>query len=99
MLEASSSKGATNPRASYGRDDEWFVLAPGKPHELVIGAPLSPQVTVKRHGKFLQMDCDLVDAAGRSYSFLSQDGQRPAPPRFTVYKNDEVLGSDSFAYG
>ena len=65
---ASSLKGATNPRTIIARDDEWFELAPGKPHQLVIGAPLSPQVTVTRHGKFLEMDCDLVDAAGRSYS-------------------------------
>ena len=82
-----------------GPQDAWFELAPGTSHALAIGAPLAPRVTVKRHGRFLEMDADLVDAAGRSYLYVRQEGQRPPPPQFTVYKNEEVLGSDSFEYG
>jgi hypothetical protein len=98
-VEGVELEGGYRSSASYRHDDEWFELAPGKPQQLVIGAPLSPQVTVKRHGKFLEMSYDPVDAAGRSYGWSTGAGQRPAPPRFTVYKNDEVLGSGSFEYG
>jgi hypothetical protein len=98
-VERVELEGDYESSSDYARDDGWFELAPGKPHQLVIGAPLSPRATVTRHGKFLEMSYDLVDAAGRGYRLSSGAGQRPVPPRFTVYKNDEVLGAGSFEYG
>ena len=86
-------------KARHGRNDDWLELAPGKPCELVVGAPLSPQVTVKRHGRYLQLDYDLVDAAQRSYTKVANDGAKLTRPRFTVSKGNEVLGSESFEYG
>jgi hypothetical protein len=83
----------------YARTNEWFELKPGTPYQLVVGAPLFPQVTVTRHGKFLEMDCELVDGSGRIYSWSNQLVTRPAPPWFTVYKDDKVIGSGSFEYG
>lgn len=77
---------------------QWIDVSPDTPCKLVIGAPLSPQVTVRRHGRFLEMDCDLVDGGGRSYVASNSTGWRP-PPTFTVYKDDQVLGSGSFEYG
>jgi hypothetical protein len=96
-VEQVELEGGYESSSNYSRDDGWFELAPGRPHQLVVGAPLSPQVSVTRHGRFLEMDYGLVDAAGRSYTWSS--GRRPAPPEFTVYRNDEVLGSGSFEYG
>ncbi len=80
-------------------EEQWFELARDKSSQLVIGAPLSPSVSVTRHGKFLEMDYQLVDAAGRSYTFVGRNVPRPEPPRFTVYQDGQVLGSDSFDYG
>ena len=80
-------------------EEPWFDLSRDQPCQLVIGAPLFPSVDVTRHGKFLEMNYELVDAAGRKYSFMSQNAPRPDPPQFTVYKNGRMLGSDSFAYG
>ena len=65
----------------------------------MIGASLLPQVTVRRHGKYLEMNCDVVDAGGRRYVWRGDTMTRPDPPSFTVYKDDQVLGSGSFEYG
>ncbi len=98
-LETVELDGGYQCQSLYAWGDDWFELGPGKPNELVVGAPLSPKVTARRHGQFLQMDYDLVDAAGRSYAKATESGERLIPPRFTVYKGDEVLGSESFEYG
>jgi hypothetical protein len=92
-------EGGYRLKARHGRNDDWLELAPDKPCELIVGAPLSPQVTVKRHGRYLQMDYDLVDAAQRSYTKVANDGAKLTRPRFTVSKGNEVLGSESFEYG
>lgn len=79
---------------------EWFNVSPDKPNELVVGAPLNPTVSVKRHGTFLQLDYDLVDGAGRSYRKTRDYSHGvPPPPRFTVSKDGRRIGSGSFEYG
>ena len=81
------------------QSEQWFDLAPGESQRLVVGAPLTQHVDVSRHGKFLEMSYQLTDQAGREYSHMSESEQLPDPPRFTAYKGNRVLGSDSFAYG
>ncbi len=83
----------------FAGEEQWFELSRDRPYQLVIGAPLSPSAAVTRHGKFLEMDYELVDAAGRKYSVTNQIAPSPEPPQFTVYQNGRMLGSDSFAYG
>jgi hypothetical protein len=83
----------------FVRDSQWLEVSPDKPCELDVGAPLLLRVTAGRHGKFLEMDCDLVDSAGRTYMWTDAADVRPAPPQFTVYRNDQVQGSGSFEYG
>jgi hypothetical protein len=74
---------------------ESFRLAPGEPYQLRVGAPLNPSVKVTRHGRLLNMDYQLLDAAGRNYS----GPERSDPPRFTVFKDGRMIGSGSFEYG
>jgi hypothetical protein len=83
-----------------GQHKDWFEVTPAGPNELVLGAPLYPTATARRHGGFIQLEYDTVDGAGRSYSKTS-DGtaERPPPPTFTVSKNGEKIGSGSFEYG
>jgi len=78
---------------------QWIDVSPDTPCKLAIGAPLSPRVSVQRHGRFLEMDCDLVDAGGRSYVASDGVARQAPPPAFTVYKDGQVLGSGSFEYG
>lgn len=73
----------------------WFILAPGRPHRLEVGAPLTPTVTVKRRGSVLKLDYALVDASGRKYS----PSDRKDPPWFKVYQGDRQIGAGSFEYG
>lgn len=77
---------------------EWFQVTEKGPNELAVGAPLYPTVTARRHGGFIQMDYDVVDAAGRDYQ-LAFTEKRPPAPTFTVYRNGEQIGSGSFEYG
>jgi len=79
-------------------EEEWFELAPGRPHELVVGAPLSRRLTATRQGRFLELGWDLVDAAGRTYS-VKTGLDCPAPPKFAVFQGDRKIGSGSFRYG
>ena len=74
----------------------WFQVVFGEANELVVGAPLYPTVNARRHGGFVEMDYDLVDGAGRSYSM---NGNRPAAPTFTVSVDGQQLGSGTFRYG
>ncbi len=98
-IENVQVEGSFESGERFGHQDQWFELTPGVTHQLVCGAPLAPRVTVKRHGKFLEMDCDLVNRAGRSYVSRREFDQQLPPPRFSVYKYDELLGTESFAYG
>ena len=88
----------------FAEEKDWFVVEAGKPCELVLGAPLTPHVTVSRHGKYLEMDYQLLDGAGRNYTqSLSEENPFASPqfsePRFSVYKDGTLLGSEAFQYG
>ena len=75
-------------------------MTPARPNELVVGAPLYPTATARRHGGFVQLDYGTVDGAGRGYSKTSDDtAERPPPPTFTVSKNGKEISSGSFEYG
>jgi hypothetical protein len=76
-------------------EDLWFTLAPDKPYELEVGAPLTLSVDATRQGSRLTLDYTLNDASGRKYI----DSQRAELPTFTVYKGDKKVGSGSFEYG
>jgi hypothetical protein len=86
-----------NPRAGQRRDS--IKVTPEGPNEIVVGAPLYPTASVRRHGGFLQLDYDTVDGAGRSYIKRSTGLGLPPPPTFTVYQGREAIGSGSFEYG
>ena len=79
---------------------DWFKVTPAGPNELIVGAPLYPTASARRHGGFIQLSYDTVDGAGRSYSkTIDRTVERPPPPTFTVFKNGEKIGSGSFEYG
>ena len=46
------------------RTDIDFVLTPEKPYRLDIGASVKPRVTVKREGRLLKLEYELLDAGG-----------------------------------
>lgn len=78
----------------------WFEVSQEGPNELVVGAPLYPTTTARRHGGFVEMDFATVDEAGRSYR-RSYDavGERPPEPTFTVSVDGQEIGSGAFEYG
>jgi hypothetical protein len=83
-----------------GQRQDWFKVTPAGPNELVVGAPLYPTASARRHGGFVQLDYDTVDGAGRSYrKTLERTDGKPPPPTFTASKNGEEIGSGSFEYG
>ena len=83
-----------------GQRQDWFEVTSAGPNELVVGAPLYPTATATRHGGFVQLDYDTVDAAGRSYrKTAGRTPGMPPPPTFTVYKDGDEIGSGSFEYG
>jgi hypothetical protein len=82
-------------------DPGWFTLTPETPYQLKVGGPLTPSVKVTRWGRFLTLDYQLLDAGGRAYRG-GASVNRPrsiSRPRFTVYRGEREIGSDSFAYG
>lgn len=78
-----------------GRDDQWFELTPDRPHQLRVDGLMTPTVEVTRHGRLLELSYSLSDANGAMYSRRDREN----PPRFTVYKDGEEIGSGSFEYG
>ena len=56
---------------------------------------LTPSVSVKRVGRFLKLDYQLLDANGRKYTVDARSSQ----PQFTIYQGDQKIGSGSFEYG
>lgn len=80
-----------------GDDDDWITLPASPPPVVKVGAPLTPQIQVERSGRLLKLDFQLVDAAGRGYSPKDEDAV--APPKFTILKNGQTIGSGSFEYG
>lgn len=80
-------------RAGHGADS--FRVCPGTPHELSVGAPLSPTIVGGRCGRWLSLGFRLVDSERRNYS----KQHRTDPPTFTVYQHGRKIGSGSFEYG
>jgi hypothetical protein len=73
-----------------------FTIVAGQSCRLKIGAPLTSTVTVKgRRGSVLMLDYAMVDAGGWQYFPRGRDD----PPRFNIYRGDELVGSGSFKYG
>lgn len=85
--------------ASSSLDNAWFSLASDQPHTLRAGAPLSPTVRVTRQGRYLQLNYELIDAAGRSYLQSNRGPARSPAPRFSVWVDGREIGSGSFRYG
>lgn len=77
-------------------DGGWITLPADSPPVVKAGAPLTPKVQLKRAGRLLQLDYQLVDAAGRGYS---PDEDAVPPPTFRILKNGQTIGSGSFEYG
>lgn len=78
-----------------GSAENRFTLSPDAPYKLMAGAPLTPGVTVKRQGRMLTMDYQLLDAEGRKYINRANTN----PPRFDIYQGDQKIASGSFEYG
>lgn len=91
-------KGGLSCRVYFANDDDWIHVAAGQSPVVKAGAPLTPKVRVKRTGRLLAIDYELVDAAGRTYTPDTAD-RRAQPPTFTVLKNGQTIGSGSFEYG
>lgn len=71
------------------------VIAPDKPYSLGIGSPPMPSLAVKRAGRLLKMDCQLLDTRGEP----RRTTQRDNPPKWAVYRGDELIASGLFEYG
>ncbi|MCU0982895.1 MAG: hypothetical protein MUF25_27350 [Pirellulaceae bacterium] len=82
--------------AWIGGDEDWIQVSADPAPAVKVGAPLTPKVRVKRAGRLLTLDYELVDAAGRRYT---PKDHTAASPRFTILKNGQTIGSGSFEYG
>ena len=77
---------------------DWFSLTPEEPHRLQVGAPLKPELSATRSGRIVKLDHGLYDGGGRRYTYRGEN-ERPDPPRFTVYRGEQEVGSGAFEYG
>jgi hypothetical protein len=73
-----------------GETEQWLVEGPAI-------ETLAPQVQVRRAGRILTLDFQLVDAQGRPHRPDPQ--RRSTPPTFAVYKAGQPIGTGSFEYG
>jgi hypothetical protein len=89
------------PRSGYsGPWADWLTLAPGKACRFDIKAPLTSSVSVKRAGRLLKLDYQLLDGDGRKYRRNDRSGKdRAHPPQFAVYQGNRQIGSGTFEYG
>ena len=94
-IEEIELQGGYSAGPSFGFSDQEFVLSPDKPCRLKCGAPLTPTVIVKRAGRLLQLDYQLLDAAGQEYHSPEYEN----PPTFVVCQGDRQIGSGTFEYG
>src|SRR3972149_4583360 len=69
-----------------------FTLTPDKPFHLKLGGSLTPEVALKRQGRFLTMDYKLLGVDGRRYL----NRQRINPAQFAVYLDDQKIASGAF---
>jgi len=84
-----------NGLAGVGPYGEWLTISPEKPCLLKVGGPLKPAVGARRQGRTVQIWGALRDAGGREY-FRRDAGTLP---RFTVYRDHQIVASRSFEYG
>lgn len=78
-----------------GDEEPWFRLEAGKVQSIEVGAPLQPHVAVSPNGGHLSLDYSVRDSAGRKFT-----GPRlGAPPRYSITKDGQEVGSGSFEYG
>jgi len=95
LQEAGLKAGYTCRIITRFSGSDWVRVAEDKPAVLKVGAPLEQTVKVKRQGRILMLDYELVGAGGEKYT--SPD--RSKPPTFTVYKGDKEIASDKFEFG
>lgn len=86
------------------QEDDWFEVEPGDACRLKIGVPLSPRVSVNRHGQYLKMEYTLIGSGGREYRSVNHPSSSAtssgiSQPRFSVYQDGQLLGSAAFEYG
>ncbi len=87
-------------KQAENRRQGWFRVTREGPNQLVVGAPLYPTVTARRHGRFIQMDYATVDGAGRAYQKTRTASDRmPPEPTFIVYRDGHQVGAGKFQYG
>lgn len=67
-----------------------------EPAQPVVAGPLTLNVTVIRQGRFLNMNCELVESSDEP---PDSPGLPDRPPQFVVYQNDREIGSGQFEYG
>ena len=82
-------------RATSRGSIQSLSLSCDDPCQAAIGAPLEPNVTVKREGRLLKLDYRLLDANGRKTRRVSS----VASTEFAIYQGDQKIGSGSFEYG
>jgi hypothetical protein len=82
-------------------DDRLLVLRPGKPCRPNMGMPLAPEISARRVGRLIKVDCrgSMWDGDGRWYRKVERNA---TPPRFTVYRGDRDItasGAGSLEFG
>ena len=92
---------SSSPRFGYsGQQADRITLMPGKPCQFNIRAPLKPSVAVKRVGRLLKLDYQLLDGDGRVYRRNDPSGNdRIHQPQFAIYQGESKIGSGTFEYG
>ncbi|MBZ5500299.1 MAG: hypothetical protein LAP85_28225 [Acidobacteriia bacterium] len=85
------------PALASSSETSPFVVTTGAPYRLRVGAPFVSYVTADRNGNMLRLRYILTGAAGEQYAVINPD--RGNPPKFVIYKGDQVVATGSFQYG
>jgi len=72
-----------------------IAVMEGTPDVLKVGGPLRQEVKVRRQGRMLVLNYELLGIGGEKYS----DTSRTKPPHFAVCKGDKAIASGQFEYG
>ncbi len=70
--------------------------APEELAQPVVAGPPTLNVTVTRQGRFLNLNCELVESSDAA---PASPGLPEPPPQFVVYQHDRQIGSGQFEYG
>lgn len=73
-----------------------ITISEKTPALLTVGGPLTNSVSIRRQGKKLALNYQLVGAGG-AYQMVNQD--RSHPPEFAVYQGDKKVASGKFEFG